>query len=87
MKSIKELIQTAKPKATNSERAELIGYFHGKVNADRGGRRPIPVRAIAVKLAHLSIADLYYLRSICEDAERRGTPWSKVFWGSLHVKE
>jgi hypothetical protein len=36
-----------------------------------------------VKLAHCSIADLYYLKSTCLDAERRGVPFSAVFWASI----
>lgn len=76
-----------KPKAA-SERGELIQFFTDKVNADRDGTRykKLPIAAIAVKLSHLSLHDLHYLRSICLDAERRGTAFGKLFWGSIKRK-
>jgi hypothetical protein len=83
MKQIGAFIKPQKQKAANSERSELIGYFHKNVNADRGGRKPLPIRAIAVKLGGLKLPDLYYLKSICEDEQRRGGSWSKTFWGAL----
>jgi hypothetical protein len=77
----------AKPKPV-SERGELIDYFHANANAERDGKRykKLPIRYYAVKLSHLKIADLYYLKSVCEDARRRGGSWAKAFWGSLRVK-
>ena len=40
--------------------------------------------AVAVKLSHIkSLSDLYYLKSTCEDAERRGYPWSAIFWKEI----
>jgi hypothetical protein len=71
-----------------SERAELVQFFTDKINADRRGTKykPLPVAAIAVKLAHLKLPDLYYLKSVCEDAERRGKPFAAIFWYELKAK-
>ncbi len=72
-------------KAVRSERAELIGYFLQRLNQRQLSeqKRPYHVRQIAVKLAHLSVKDLYFLRSICEDSDN----WYRTFWGSLKIKK
>ena len=71
-----------------TERGELLRYFTDKINADRDGNRfkKLPVAAVGVKLSHLALADLYYLKSTCEDAERRGKPFSAIFWWSIKPK-
>jgi hypothetical protein len=51
------------------------------------GPRELTIKRIAVKVAHLSVKDLYYLKSICEDARRRRGEWAKCFWGSLRVRK
>lgn len=42
---------------------------------------------VGVELSHLKLPDLYYLKSTCEDAERRGKPFSVIFWWSIKPKE
>ena len=66
MKALKDIIRITTPKAATSERAELIGLFTDKINAERKGTKykKLPARAIAVKLSHLSVSDCYYLKSI-----------------------
>ncbi len=76
--SIKPLFPE-QPKKKGSERGELLDYFSKKLG------RKIPF--IAFKLTGFKLPDLYYLKSICDDAERRGTPWGKVFWGSIKNKD
>lgn len=75
-------IRTKIPKRT-SERAEMVKYFVDKLNIRQASehKKPYAPRFIAIKLSHLSMHDLHYLKSICEDAQN----WYKTFWGSLKV--
>lgn len=73
------------PKATKrTERGDLITYFHQRLT-DKKGKR-FNIGFIATKLAHLKLHDLYYLKSTCEDAERRGKPFGAIFWWSIKPK-
>ena len=68
-------------RSRTSERAELIGYFTNRLNATRDGKKykKLSYRALAVKLSQIkSLSDLYVLKSVCEDAERRGKPFSAI---------
>jgi hypothetical protein len=43
-----------------SERGDLLTFFYTRINAARRGRfKPLPMRAIAVKLAHCSMLRCY----------------------------
>lgn len=70
---------------SNSERAELIGWFTDKINIAREGTKfkKLACRAIGVKLAHLSVFDLYAFKSQALDYEKRGGSFSKYFFGAL----
>jgi hypothetical protein len=60
-------------RSRRSERGDMIQYFHSRINAARVGKyKPLSMSAIAVKLCHCSLADLYYLKTTCLNAERRG---------------
>jgi hypothetical protein len=88
MKDLNSLIKSRfkPPQKAASERAELIGYFRDRLNATRDGKKykKLTYAAVAVKLSHIkSLSDLYYLKSVCEDAERRGKPFSAIFWWSI----
>lgn len=78
-------VKVSKPKV-KSERADLIGYFHSKLLNKDG--QPFKPRVIAIKLAHLTLEDLYYLKSVSEDLlNRQGlTAMSKHFWWSIRYK-
>jgi hypothetical protein len=79
---------SVKKPVRRSERGDLLSFFHSRINLARRGKfKPLPISAIAVKLSHCSIADLYYLKSTCLDAERRGVPFSAVFWASIKPRE
>jgi hypothetical protein len=68
MEQLAPLLTKRRPtRKQTSERGELLQFFTDKINADRKGTKykPLPVAAIAVKLAHLKLADLYYLKSVC----------------------
>jgi hypothetical protein len=71
-----------KATGANSERAELIGKFMDRLNADRDGvkyKALTPV-AVAVKLAHImSNSDLYAFYRQCEGAKN----FSRLFWWAL----
>ena len=78
--------KSAKPiRKRRSERSELVEYFYLNANADRDGKKykKLPASFFAYKLSHLKVPDLYYLKSVCEDARRRGASWSKTFWYEL----
>jgi hypothetical protein len=73
----------------NSERAELIGYFADQINRERKGTkyRAVTYRYIAVKLAHLSVFDLHYLKNQARDYQDRHGSFSKYFFGSLKPRD
>lgn len=88
MKKIGELIrQPVKRKAT-SERAELVGWFIDNINRERRGTKwkPVSAKYIGFKLSHLSVPDLYYMKSTLSDSMNRGYPFGKAFFGSLKPK-
>ena len=61
-----------------SERGELLKYFASKINK--------PIGFVAFKLTGMDLQTLYYIKSLADGEERRGTPWSKTFYGSIKPK-
>lgn len=81
MKKLGDIIKDYQPsRGARSERAEIVGYFHERI-MDRKGK-PYSPAFIAMKLAHLTIRDLYYLKSVCNQAKN----FQKIFWWSITVK-
>lgn len=74
-----------KKKKRASERGELIEYFTENINQGRKGTKykPLTLRYIAVRIAHVSTPDLYHLKKICDT----GDSFSKVFFGSIRIKD
>lgn len=70
-------------KKRTSERAELVRYFFENAKSHWGGRGPLTPGFIGMKLAPLTLQDLYAFKSMCEDRSRNGYPWGKFFWGAL----
>lgn len=80
-----------------SERGDLIDYFTYKVNEGRVGRKdkdgrpykPINKSFIAMQLGNLrlTVRDLYYLKSVSEDYERRKGNWGKFYWAIVRQDE
>lgn len=72
-----------------TERGDLIGYFTDEVNRERLGTKyePLTTAFIASRLCHLKNPDLYYLKSVCEDARRRGYSFSKRFWWEIKPRD
>ena len=84
MKSLAEHITRIKTEKRESERGELLTFFRERARDKKGKRYSYAF--IGMKVAHLSIPDLLYLKSRCVDAENRGIGFGKVFFGSLKVK-
>ena len=77
------------PRQRTSERAELIGWFTDRLNAARKGTRfkALSYKAVGVKLAHLTVFDLYAFKASCLEAEKAGYPFSAIFWKELKIKK
>lgn len=65
-------------KKSSNERGELLKYFAEKIKK--------PIGFVAMRLTGFSVKDMYYIKSICDQEERRGEPWSKIFYGSIKPK-
>lgn len=75
-----------------TERGELMKFFMAKLNRSRG-RDGLPQLTMA-RMGRLLVAiptqDLYYLQSVCEDAEKRAgsmDAFSKKFWWEIKPKK
>jgi hypothetical protein len=68
-----------------SERADLIRQFVEKINACRAGTKYklVEPRVIAVKTAHLNMAELKEFYRSCSEAT---CPFSQAFYGRLKIK-
>lgn len=65
------------------EVGELLRYFCERLNPKRvkDGYKPLDEKAVAAILhAMMRKQDLFWLKSVCEDAEKRGYSFSKRFW-------
>ncbi len=62
-------------KKRRTERGDLLEYFALKTKRN--------IKYIAFRCTALSVKDLYYIKSACDDYERNGNPWSKGFFGML----
>lgn len=80
---------SSKERAT--ERGELMQYFLERLNRSRvrDGLRPLTMGRLGRLFMAMSIQDLYYLKSICDDAEARNglAAFSKKFWWEVSPKK
>lgn len=86
MEQIKNLFRTKHvKKGRATERGELLDTFLARLNParQRAGYRPLAYGRLAYLLTGIKTTDLYALLSICNDAERRGYPWSAIFWKEI----
>src|SRR5258708_20908846 len=70
-------------KATrHTERGDIFDTILSRLNPPRAkkGLPPISYKRLGYLLAGIPTADLYALISKCNDAQRRGFPWSAIFW-------
>ena len=75
-------------KKAQSRRAELIGFFTDKINEKRDGvkYKKLTHAFMGVRLSHLSLQDLHFLKSVCSDSEKRNDGFGKTFWYSIQTK-
>ena len=77
-----------------SYREELIDYIYNKVKGEwekEGERRKkeglkskaLTHRYINFRLTNFTVKDILYIKSLCDQEEKRGYLWSKMFWGSI----
>lgn len=77
-----------KPRRT-SERGDLSDTILGRLNPSRAraGYPPITYGRLAYLLTGIPTKDLYALISRCDDAERRGFPWSAIFYKEIRPQQ
>ena len=78
---LSKLAKRARPLKLTSERQECIQRFVDKINLERIGTkfRPVTWKQTNGLVAHVKVADLYWLYKECE----RGGSFSKKFFGIL----
>lgn len=87
MNSISEILKIEKSievlhnNDRRTERGELLVYFVDNLRDMKGKKYKISY--IGMRLAHLSIKDLYYLQSICKGSDNFG----RTFFGSIKNKK
>lgn len=77
--------QKAPDKRRRSERGDLIETFLLRLNLGRKARsyEPLTYGRLGYLLAGIKTSDLYYLLSVCNDAERRGYNWGAIFFKEI----
>lgn len=79
-----------KKKDRATERGETMQYFMQKLNAGRArdGMPPLTMGRMGRILVGIPTQDLYFLKSVCDDAAKRGdmTSFSKKFWWEINPK-
>lgn len=83
-KSFAEISDKRNVEKIVSQRGELLKLFRERVR-DKDGKM-YSYAFIGMKVAHLNIPDLCYLKSVCVDAENRGGSFGKVWFGSLKIR-
>lgn len=86
MRSIDEHINNRKiDKILKHPRLKMLDEFEKRINTQRveDGMKKLPVSAIGVKTAHLSLDDMGYLLKKCQNSRN----FSKTFFGLLKVKK
>jgi hypothetical protein len=73
-----------KPKRS-TERGDIFDTILSRLNPSRTKKKlpPITYGRLAYLLTDIPTKDLYVLISKCNDAERRGFPWSAIFWKEI----
>ncbi len=78
-------------KSRATERGELMEYFIQKLNASRAqdGLAPMTMGRMGRVLVGIPTKDLYFLKSVCDDAQKRNgvSAFSKKFWWEVKPKD
>ncbi len=79
------LIQKTAKKERATERGEMMQYFMEKLNRARirDGLPPLSMPRMGKILQLIPTKDLYYLKSVCDQA----TDFSKKFWWEVNPKK
>lgn len=99
--NILQSIQTVKPKSKpRSQRDVIIGELFEEVDredrkdlfyTDKNGKKRkkklYTIKTFAIKMSPHSLEELYYLKSICNDARSRGKSYVKCLLGSIKPKQ
>lgn len=79
----------AKEKVT--ERGEMMQYFRHKLNIARvrDGLPPLSMPRMGRLLVAIPTKDLYYLKSVCDDSDKRGglDAFCKKFWWEIKPRK
>lgn len=80
-----DLFEKVEQKSKKTERGELLVYFCGKLNKGRAEKKlkPLTIPRVAFMLTRIPTKDLYYIKSVCDDFEKRGKPFGGLFWKLL----
>jgi hypothetical protein len=72
-----------------TERGELMRHFTNELNRGRARDRLelITMPRMGKILEAIPTSDLYYLKSVCDEAGRRGGSFSKRFWWEIDPKK
>lgn len=78
-----------KKKDRATERGELMQYFRKELNRTRhrDGLPLLTMPRMGRIFEALSVKDLYYLKSICDQYAERGGDFSKKFWWEIDPKK
>ena len=58
--------------------------FYERALKEWKGKRKLTKAFFAIKTAHLKKdEDWFFLKSLCEQEEKRGVPFMKTFWSSI----
>lgn len=78
-------------KSRDTERGELMEYFMHKLNIarKRDGLPPLTMGRMGRTLVAIPTKDLYYLKSVCDDADKRGglDAFCKKFWWEVKPRK
>lgn len=81
MERIGDHLKRERKKDTATERGEMMKYFIAKLNVSRvrDGYPPLTLPRMGRVLQAIPTKDLYYLKSVCDDAK----DFSKKFWWEI----
>lgn len=85
MRHIGEHLKKSLKKSKDTERGELMKYFCERLNAERlqDGLPLITMGRMGKLLEKIPTKDLYYLKSVCDNAKN----FSKKFWWEIDPKK
>jgi len=85
MRHIGDHLRKSAQNARQTERGELMQYFCERLNRarTRDGLPPITMGRMGKMLEKIPTKDLYYIQSVCDDAEN----FSKKFWYLLNPEK